>query len=66
MNKRAPIAVLLGLCAAGLAATVLGDGLSTKANAAATASCNIPQGSERVRLNPADFTTRIDNPFGEG
>jgi hypothetical protein len=30
---------------------------------AVPAACDLPQGSERVRLDPADFTTRIDNPW---
>jgi hypothetical protein len=25
--------------------------------------CALPQGADRVRLDPADFTTRIDNPW---
>lgn len=29
----------------------------------ATAATPLPQGSERVNLDPADFTTRIDNPY---
>jgi hypothetical protein len=31
--------------------------------APATASAQLPQGAERVNLNPADFTTRITNPW---
>lgn len=33
------------------------------AGAAADAACPIPRGSERVMLDPRDFTTRIDNPW---
>jgi len=33
------------------------------ASAETAAGCQVPQGTERVRLNPADFTTRIDNPW---
>ena len=29
----------------------------------AAAACKIPQGSEPVGLDPADFTTQIDNPY---
>jgi hypothetical protein len=29
----------------------------------AHADARLPRGSERVRLDPADFTTRIDNPY---
>ena len=31
--------------------------------AAATAGSGLPQGSEQVRLDPADFSTEIDNPW---
>lgn len=34
-----------------------------QARTAAPMSCALPQGSERVRLDPADFTTTIDNPW---
>ncbi|MDQ3123001.1 MAG: hypothetical protein M3Q59_10760 [Actinomycetota bacterium] len=53
--------VLLTIVAAALAISVLGG--ESNANAEATASCQIPRGSEQVRLNPADFTTRIDNAW---
>jgi hypothetical protein len=33
------------------------------ASAAQRAECPLPKGRERVRLDPADFTTRIDNPW---
>ena len=49
------------IVAAGVAVAAAGGG--TKARAAEAATCEIPQGSKRVRLNPADFTTRIDNPY---
>ena len=29
----------------------------------AIAGGGLPQGSEKVKLNPADFTTKIDNPY---
>jgi hypothetical protein len=34
-----------------------------KSNAAASAAAELPQGSEPVHLDPAEFTTRIDNPY---
>jgi hypothetical protein len=34
----------------------------TKSGSTATQS-NLPQGSDPVKLDPADFTTRIDNPY---
>ena len=46
-----------------LAVFIGGEG-STAARAAHDgAACQIPQGGERVDLDPADFTTRIDNPY---
>jgi hypothetical protein len=46
--------------------TALGVLLATSAVAAALATAGaggLPRGSEPVNLNPADFTTRIDNPY---
>jgi hypothetical protein len=51
MNESARRAVIAAITAA----VALG--------AAATASAQLPQGRERVKLNPADFTTRITNPW---
>jgi len=53
--------VLLTIVAAALAIAVLGG--ESNANAEAAASCQIPRGSEQARLDPADFTTRIDNAW---
>ena len=36
---------------------------SQGASAGRTAACALPQGSEKVSLDPATFTTRIDNPW---
>jgi hypothetical protein len=44
-----------------IAACGTGDGKNS-ANASVKASA-LPQGSERVRLDPADFTTNITNPY---
>ena len=44
------------------AALVLGSGAAV-AVAAGPGSDPLPQGSERVHLDPARFTTRIDNPY---
>jgi hypothetical protein len=49
------LAILAG--AIGLAATAAGGVAST------TRACPIPHGSQHVRLDPRDFTTRIDNPY---
>jgi hypothetical protein len=40
-----------------------GGGPSTVADASPASSTRLPQGSERVHLDPADFTTDIDNPY---
>lgn len=51
---------------AALAACVLaalGTGCGSEDAATAKRSSGLPQGSERVKLDPADFTTRIDNPY---
>ena len=45
---------------AALAAAACGDG--DKGSADGT-SRDLPQGGEEVKLDPADFTTRIDNPY---
>jgi hypothetical protein len=49
--KRIGIVAVVGGLVAALAAT------------AAAAAPPLPQGSEPVNLNPAEFTTRIDNPY---
>ena len=54
-------ATVLGIVAATVAVATAGG--ESKARATAAATCEVPQGSKRVRLNPADFTTRIDNPY---
>jgi hypothetical protein len=45
--------------AAGTAAIAIG----AAGGAAATAGAQLPQGAERVHLNPANFTTKITNPW---
>jgi hypothetical protein len=57
--REATIAATLATFAVAVAAGAAGQGSATAADAA----CKIPRGSEQVRLNPADFTTRIDNPY---
>jgi hypothetical protein len=66
MNARKPIAVVASVLVAALAVTACssedggggGSGAST-----AKADTRLPQGSEPVKLDPADFTTRIDNRY---
>jgi hypothetical protein len=48
---------------AGAAVLALGVATGTAAATAQQPGGNLPQGSERVNLNPADFTTRITNPY---
>ena len=59
MNNGKPIAAIATVFGAALAAAASGGG----AGATASASCALPQGSEKVDLDPRDFTTRIDNPW---
>jgi hypothetical protein len=54
------IAATLATLAVAMAVGAAGQGHAT---AAAGAACKIPRGKEQVRLNPADFTTRIDNSY---
>ena len=65
MSLTKPIATALGVLAAALAVAAAAGGESSAqaSSAAARAACDLPQGSERVNLDPADFTTRIDNPY---
>lgn len=56
MSKRTLVVLLAG--------SVVAAGTVAAAGGAATdANRGLPQGSEPVTLNPADFTTKIDNPY---
>jgi hypothetical protein len=57
---RTPIALAL-IVAAALALAACGDEDTDETGADASAS--LPQGSEPVELDPAEFTTEIDNPY---
>jgi hypothetical protein len=46
-----------------IALVAAGCGSSDEKKPAQQAPERLPQGGERVRLDPADFTTRIDNPY---
>ena len=48
------------LAAAAIAVTGVGGAQASRSGGG---SDRLPQGSEPVHLNPADFTTRIDNPY---
>ncbi|HWT23142.1 MAG TPA: hypothetical protein VN213_06520 [Solirubrobacteraceae bacterium] len=56
--RRRPTLLLVALAAAGVAAFGAGA-----ASGGAAQNPNLPQGAEPVRLDPADFTATIDNPY---
>jgi hypothetical protein len=63
-RKRPIVTALLGVCSLALATCACGaDTTADKNHGASRSSGRLPQGSERVKLDPADFTTRIDNPY---
>jgi hypothetical protein len=55
------IAIALVLLTAGCNANSNAD--AARAQGGAGSGNDLPQGSEPVKLDPADFTTRIDNPY---
>ena len=57
MRTRATVSAVAAMLAAGMLALV-----ATGARVS-TGGTVLPRGSERVVLDPADFTTRIDNPY---
>jgi len=68
MNKRelvaaAGVTIVAGIAAASGALFGGANGDATAAAAAQLSNQGLPQGSEPVTLNPADFTTTIDNPY---
>ena len=46
-----------------VAAGVVAAAAGSSARGAVASGCVVPRGSERIRLDPADFTTRITNPW---
>ena len=55
---------LLGISLLALATCACGaDTTESKNHGASRSSGRLPQGSERVKLDPAHFTTSIDNPY---
>ena len=63
-RKRLLAATLLGISLLALATCACGaDTTESKNHGASSSSRRLPQGSERVKLDPADFTTSIDNPY---
>jgi hypothetical protein len=68
VRTRKPVAAVIGIIAASFALGACGgnggsDKSTSTMNAAPTADTGLPQGSEPVKLNPADFTTKITNPY---
>ncbi len=59
---RRSITPTLCVLAAGLALGACGDD-GKGGSTSKTAGSSLPQGSEKANLNPADFTTDIDNPY---
>lgn len=55
-KRVAPVATALAVLAAGLTASGCGGGPGND-------SSNLPQGGERVSLDPTDFSAQIDNPY---
>src|SRR4051794_20415443 len=66
-RTRKPAAAAIGVLAASFAIGACGNGSSDKSastvDAVPTADTGLPQGGQPVHLDPADFTTRIDNPY---
>jgi hypothetical protein len=65
MKVQKRIAIALGLIGATVGIAACGDSGSGAggSQASAPAGSNLPQGSEPVKLDPANFTTNIDNPY---
>ncbi len=57
------LATVLGLLATALLVVAYGGGGSATAKANGAKKSTLPQGSEPVKLDPSEFTTRIDNPY---
>lgn len=63
MKQPKLIIALFAVIAAALAIGACGGDGSKSATDSATADRGLPQGSEAVDLDPADFSTTIDNPY---
>jgi hypothetical protein len=63
-RKRRMVTALLSVCSLALLTGACGaDETAGRNHGASSNSGHLPQGGERVKLDPADFTTRIDNPY---
>jgi hypothetical protein len=63
MEYRKPIATALAILVGATGIAACGDDNGGGGTTAAGPTSTLPQGSEPVDLNPADFTTKIDNPY---
>jgi hypothetical protein len=63
MNRGIKTTVAVGLAGAAIGVAACGGGASGEPVAAAAAQNPLPQGSEPAHLDPAGFTTKIDNPY---
>jgi hypothetical protein len=63
MNGLTAICIALALPVAALAPAACGDDSGSGGASASGGSAALPQGSEPVDLDPAEFTTEIDNPY---
>jgi len=55
--------IVAGLCALLVSLALTACGGNGGSEDEGTAGASLPQGAEPVHLNPADFTTEIDNPY---
>lgn len=62
MSRSKSISSTLGALVAGLALAACGSS-GDSASTAKSGDPSLPQGSEKANLEPADFTTNIDNPY---
>jgi hypothetical protein len=62
-SKLAAALSLTGVLAAGLALAACGGDDGDDSGGETSAAAELPQGSEPVSLDPAEFTTEIDNPY---
>jgi hypothetical protein len=63
MNWGIQTTVAVGLTGAAIGVAACGGGASGEPVAAEAAQKPLPQGSEPAHLDPAEFTTKIDNPY---
>jgi hypothetical protein len=66
MNTSKPIVAAVSVLAAALGVAACGSsdkGSSSAGASASAARSDLPQGSQPVKLDPANFTTKIDHPY---